>query len=226
MNAFETEYGELREKVGEFKRFAAEESENYLEVIDMIGDIKNKEAQLKTIEAGVLNTVDLEKHVKHYMNALSEIKNERSQNQATGDLALASIPDYTQLLKRKIDSLKASDRDSPMKHRFYAKFEERAGIGQEDDDELTVMTTNSDKDFICPCTTMPFKEPMKGKSCTHTFSNAGIMQWLGNSHEKKCPVAGTCSPVLFIMDYLINTLFFFLVSRLRCHCQKGRLGKG
>jgi len=191
---------------------------------EIVAFLEEQRTRLKKLAE---KNVESNRSVDAFLGALSDVRTEivarNDQNAMEGGEAEEKndddLPDYEKVISQKMKQHAQTNRREQlnMEDEAYCreirdrlgekskskKKKKRKSRGDDDDDDDIEMlpptqgaTSQSTK---CPITGMYFQDPVKSKTCGHTYSLAGIQQCIGMGRSTKCPVPG-CSNTQVTMD--------------------------
>eukprot|EP00941_MAST-03F_sp_MAST-3F-sp1_P003966 g3966.t1 len=134
----------------------------------------------------------------------------------------ASVPErfnFTRVQKQRYDVELDKINDSRLKkHDFCRKMRKVMGITstsqKNSESDIEVVEEQTHRPQVCPVTRLPWDEPLKCKTCGHSYNKSGIFGLLKKKAFIKCPVAGCNNKKLQKSD-LIRDLEKELESRNR-----------
>ena len=150
----------------------------------------------------VKDNVSKERKLKAYMNAVKSLKDNYSppisqqENDGDGDDIKPQVEeeDFQQKLEENyLKELEKIENNSIMvtQEQRYLKLLEKLGENDDQDDELVVVNPASSDNINrikCHLTLAVMEDPVRSRTCKHSFSKAAIVHHLRVS--KICPVAG------------------------------------
>ena len=96
----------------------------------------------------------------------------------------------------------SGDEEENKQHKFYKEFAKVTKCDRDEDasdEDLEIMDSQTEVCTTCPITRLEMKDPLRSTKCGHSYSKAGITQWLQGRASRKCPIPG-CNAVISMAD--------------------------
>lgn len=115
-----------------------------------------------------------------------------SQNDADDQQQMDSQQDMHQTINQECRQSQNDICESHLlAHRFVKDYQDATGFTVGDDMTDDIVATQSSKSTICPITQKEMVDPVKNRTCKHTYSRQGILQHIRNrGTSNRCPISG------------------------------------